>query len=152
MSIWKSLALAVVMTSNGPLGCDASRPAKPPVGGIELVVRSPMDARLLGTFTVRRPQDSKTWRLPLRAEGYQKQRLLLDPGLYALDFEADVSAAVAEPGLEHSVQTSSSDLPRWVIVASAQVTTVDVATQGETSSPCIAIRGGTAPNAPLPLN
>ena len=149
MSI-RNLALALVVASSGLFGCDEPRAVAPPVGGIELVVRSPSDARMLGTFTVRRTEGSKTWRLPVRAEGYQKQRLLLDPGLYTLDFEADVSAAMADPSLEGALHTASFDLPRWVIVAPARVTTVDVATQGETHAPCVT--PADAPSARLQVN
>lgn len=135
MSIRNSLALALVVASAGLFGCDEPRTAEAPSGAIEVVVRSPSDARQLGAFTVRSAQGSRTWRLPLRGEGYQQQRLLLQPGLYALDFDADVSATVADPSLQGRLQTASADLPRWVVVAPAQVTTVHVTARSDTSAP-----------------
>jgi hypothetical protein len=138
MCIRKWLVLGLVAVSAGLLGCKEEQVATQPVGGIELVVRSTNDARMLGAFTVRRNTDSKTWRLPVRAEGYQKQRLSVEPGLYALDFEPDVSAAVANPSLEASVHVATGELPRWVVVAPARVTTVNVGPDVESSAPCIA--------------
>jgi len=152
MSIRNSLALALVMASAGLFGCEEKQAAVAPAGAIEVVVRSPADARMLGTFTVRRAEDSKTWRLPLRGEVYAKQRLLLDPGMYALDFEADVNAVLADPSQEARLHTASLDLPRWIVVAPARVTTVNVATQGESSAPCLAVTPPAAPEARLQVN
>ena len=152
MTIRNSLALALIAVSAGLFGCEEQRAVAPATGAIEVVVRSPSDARMLGTFTVRRAQDSKTWRLPLRAEAYHQQRVLLEPGLYALDFEADMSAALADPSVESRLHPSSLDLPRWVVVAPAQVTTVNVATQGETSAPCLAVTPVAAPDGHLQVN
>lgn len=152
MSIRNSLALALVAASAGLFGCEAERAVEPTTGAIEVVVRSPSDARMLGAFTVRRAEDSKTWRLPLRAEGYHEQRLLLEPGLYALDFEADPSAALADPRQEARLHTASLDLPRWVVVAPARVTTVKVTTQGETGAPCLAVTPAAVPNGRLQVN
>src|SRR5688572_23993701 len=102
MSIRNGLVLALIAASAGLFGCEQSQAVAPAAGAIDIVVRSSGDVRMNGTFSVRRPADSKTWRLPLRTEGYHKQRLLLDPGLYALDFEPDVSAVLADPSLESS--------------------------------------------------
>ena len=144
--------MALVMAAAGLFGCEDRRVEAPPAGAIEVVVRSASDARMVGAFTVRRAEDSKTWRLPLRAEEYVKQRLLLEPGLYALDFEPDVSAALADPSFESSLYTTSMDLPRWIVVASAQVTSVNVATQGATTAPCVAVTPPAAPSARLQVN
>jgi hypothetical protein len=148
MSIRNSLALALVLASAGLFGCEEPRAAEPPSGAIEIVVRSPSDGRQLGTLTVRSARDSKTWRLPLRAEGYQQQRVLLEPGLYALDFEADIGAAVADPRLESRLHTASEELPRWVVVAPARVTTVNIAAHSDTSAPGVAV----APDPRLQVN
>ena len=152
MTIRNLFALALIAASAGSFGCEAERAVEPATGAIEVVVRSSSDGRMLGAFTVRRADDSKTWRLPVRAEGYHEQRVLLQPGLYALDFEADPSAALADPSAEARLHTASLDLPRWIVIAPARVTTVKVTTQGETGAPCLAVTPATARNWSLQVN
>ena len=152
MCIRKALVWVLVAASVASFGCREERAVAHSVGGVELVVRSTEDARMLGSFTLRRDNDSKTWRLPVRAEGYQKRRVSLEPGLYVLDFEADVSALVAEPSLESSVRVAAGELPRWVVVAPAQVTTVNVATDVDAPAPGIAASPATARPACVEVN
>jgi hypothetical protein len=144
--------LALVAASAGLFGCKEDLAVARPVGGIDFVVRSTDDARMVGAFTLRRDIDARTWRLPVRGDGYQKRRVSLEPGLYTLDFEPDVSAMLADPRLERSVRVAAGELPRWVVVAPAQVTTVNVATEVEESAPSVAAMPQTLPDASLQLN
>lgn len=138
MCIRNLLVCVLVAALPGSFGCRQESPAPQPVGGVELVVRATGDARMLGALTLRRNGDSETQRLPVHVEGYRALRLSLEPGLYVLDFEANVSAILADPSLESSVRAATGDLPRWVVVAPARVTIVNVATELEANPPGIA--------------
>ena len=141
------LVWVLVAASAGSLGCRQEPSTEQPVGSIELVLRSTDDARLLGALTLRRNDETETRRLPMSVAGYQELRLSLEPGLYALDFEADVGAALEDPSLESSGRAASGDLPRWVVVAPAQVTTINVATEPDMDAPGIAAAPLAAPVA-----
>jgi len=147
------LVLALVAALAGSFGCKDDRAIAHTVGAIDVVVRTTANSQMLGEFTLRRDDDSKTWRLPVRAEGYQRRRLSLEPGLYTLDFEPDVSSRLEDPTLQRSARVSVGKLPRWVVVAPAQVTTVNVATEVEASAPSVAaLPALPSPDASLQLN
>jgi hypothetical protein len=152
MSVRSSLVLALVAASAASFGCQPDGAAAHAAGAIDFVARTTDGAKPLGTFTVRREDGSKTWRLPLRAEGYQRRRLSLEPGLYTLDFEPDVSAMVADPTLQRPAIVAGN-LLRKLVIAPARVTIVNVESEiVEASAPSIGPLPASAPDASLPLN
>lgn len=117
------------------------------LGGVDVVVRSTSDGQPLGDLTLRREDGSKTWRWGLRAKGYQQRRLVLEPGRYTLDFEADVGARVADPAEAvpvREVHAAPGELPRWVVVTPARVTTVNLAIEVEVKTLSVAAGPGPA--------
>lgn len=145
---WVAFALLAALA--GPPGCNQDRSLTPPVGGLDVVIRATDDARMLGTLSVRRDDGRVVWRLPVRAEGYRTRRVVLVPGMYGLDFEADMSAVLA--GAEGPLRLRPSALPRWVVVAPARVTVVNVTTEVEANAPSVAAMRDALPSPTVDVN
>lgn len=129
--VWAALvALVSVTACTEPPALDA------PLGGVELVVSAGNDARVLGALTLRGLDSDRAVRLPVRAEGYQRGRVSLPPGLYALDFERDVTRA-ASLGTDPAA-FDDGQLPRWIVVAPARITTLHVSVEHTPSGDSLA--------------
>ena len=67
--------------------------------------------------------------------------LNLEPGRYTLDFEADVGTRVADPVAAmpvREVRAAPGELPRWVVVTPARVTTVNLTIEVEVKALSVA--------------
>lgn len=128
-------------------GCSQTLTEHPRRGAIELSVRTSAHARVHGTFIVRNEDGSLVWGLPVLADGHQTRRLSLAPGVYLLDYEADILHGLATGAPDLPASTFSAALPQRIVVASGRLTNIHVRIEAGSAAPDVACNVANGPVA-----
>jgi hypothetical protein len=126
MSRRKSFRIILLSLATGMLGCVETRGAPSSSGAIQFEVRpedgaSP-NSGARGTFSVRGVDNAYHVRVPLAGDAYQSLRVPVPAGSYWLDWELEVF----DDAVDQFEPEAGQHGPYMVVVAPAQVTTIDV--------------------------
>jgi hypothetical protein len=98
---------------------------------VEIVIRpssgSARTSKPRGSFTLQGLDNDHREHIPLGRAAYQKLRVTLPPGSYALRWEQDGASETASTG-QQPVASAGINLPRIVLVAPSRLTTINVQT------------------------
>jgi hypothetical protein len=123
-------ALIPISVIVGACGCGLDQPEHVRAGAVELVIRpssgSARSSKPHGSFTLQGLDNDHRERIPLGRAAYQKLRVAVPPGSYALRWEQDGASEAASTG--QPAAASGINLPRIVLVAPARLTTINVQT------------------------
>jgi hypothetical protein len=123
-------ALIPISVIVGACGCGLDQSEHARTGAVELVIRpstgSARTSKPRGSFTLQGLDNDHREHIPLGSAAYQKLRVTLPPGSYALRWEQDGASETASAGQPDA--PAAINLPRIVLVAPSRLTTINVQT------------------------
>jgi hypothetical protein len=127
-------ALIPISVIVGACGCGLDQPEHAGAGAVELVIRpssgSARTSKPRGSFILQGLDNEHRERISLGRAAYQKLRVTLPPGSYALRWEEHGASEAASTGqgTGQPAAPSGTSLPRIVLVAPSRLTTINVQT------------------------